>query len=281
MRSLKVTKRWVIPLVRAVLICLFLVIVLFPFYWQFLTSLKPTREIADISLVPNWKTASFSAYRFIMTERPFLRYMLNSLMVALITTSISIVIACMAAYALARLRFKGKAVILSCILAISMFPNISMISPIYMTISQLGLRNTWWGLVIPYLSFAMPLSVWYLTTFFRTIPYELEEAAKVDGCTPLQALVKVIIPLVIPGTFTTAILIFIQAWNEYLFSLTINTDDWWRTVTVGITMFRGEYTMPWVEQAAAIVTVTMPVALVVFLLQKHIISGLTSGAVKG
>ena len=170
---------------------------------------------------------------------------------------------------------------LSCILAISMFPNISMISPIYMTISKIGLRNTWWGLIIPYLSFAMPLSVWYLTTFFGTIPYELEEAAKVDGCTPLQALVKVIIPLVIPGTFTTAILIFIQAWNEYLFSLTINTDDLWRTVTVGITMFRGEYTMPWVEQAAAIVTVTLPVAVIVFLLQKHIISGLTSGAVKG
>lgn len=273
--------RWFLPLVRIVLICLFLVVVLFPFYWQFLTSLKPAREITEMSLLPNLKTASFNAYHFIMTERPFLRYMLNSLAVASITTLLSIVIACMAAYALARLNFKGKGVILSCILAISMFPNISMISPIYMSISQMGLRNTWWGLVIPYLSFAMPLSVWYLTTFFRTIPYELEEAAKVDGCTPLQALVRVIIPLVIPGTFTTAILIFIQAWNEYLFSLTINTDDLWRTVTVGITMFRGEFTMPWVEQAAAIVTVTLPVALVVFLLQKYIISGLTSGAVKG
>ena len=278
---MKKAKALLMPLVRLIMICGFLIIVLFPFYWQFLTSLKPTREIADIALLPNWETASFHAYHFIMTQRPFMRYMFNSLMVALITTAISILIACMAAYALARLKFKGKAVVLSCILAISMFPNISMISPIYMTISQMGLRNTWWGLIIPYLSFAMPLSVWYLTTFFRTIPYELEEAAKVDGCTPLQALVKVIIPLVIPGTFTTAILIFIQAWNEYLFSLTINTNDLWRTVTVGITMFRGEYTMPWVEQAAAIVTVTLPVAIVVFMLQKYIISGLTSGAVKG
>ena len=234
-----------------------------------------------MALLPNWSTASLDAYHFIMTERPFLRYMLNSFVIAMMTTIVAVTISSMASYALARLNFRGKGVILASILAISMFPSISMISPIYLTISQLGLRNTWWGLLIPYLSFAMPLSVWYLTTFFRTIPYELEEAAKVDGCTPLQALVKVIIPLVLPGTFTTAILIFIQAWNEYLFSLTINTDDLSRTVTVGITMFRGEYTMPWVEQAAAIVTVTFPLAIVVFLLQRQIISGLTSGAVKG
>lgn len=270
-----------LPVIHILLLSVFLIVVLFPFYWQLLTSLKPAREIGDLYLFPNFDTASLNAYRFIMTERPFMRYMLNSFAVSLITTVIAITIACMASYALARLNFKGKGLILSSILAISMFPGISMISPIYTSISQMGLRNTWWGLVIPYLSFAMPLSVWYLTTFFRTIPYELEEAAKVDGCTPLQALIKVIIPLVIPGTFTTAILIFIQAWNEYLFSLTINTDDLWRTVTVGITMFRGEFTMPWVEQAAAIVTVTIPVALIVFLLQKHIISGLTSGAVKG
>lgn len=278
---MKKLKSYVFPVARVVLLGMFLVIVIFPFYWQFLTSLKPTREITEMKLFPNFETASFNAYRFILTERPFLRYMLNSLMVALLTTVIAVLIACMASYALARLHFRGKGLILSGILVISMFPNISMISPIYMTISQIGLRNTWWGLIIPDLSFAIPLSVWYLTTFFRTIPYELEEAAKVDGCTPLQALVKVIVPLVVPGMFTTAILIFIQAWNEYLFSLTINTDDLWRTVTVGITMFRGEYTMPWVEQAAAIVTVTVPVAVVVFMLQKYIISGLTSGAVKG
>ncbi|MEA5013910.1 MAG: carbohydrate ABC transporter permease [Candidatus Limiplasma sp.] len=278
---MKKTKQWVFRLGRLVFLCLFLFIVLFPFYWQFLTSIKPTREITSMSLLPNFPTMTFDAYRFIMTERPFMRYIFNSLMVSLLTTAIAVTISSMAAYALARLNFKGKGWVLTSILAISMFPGISMISPIYLTISQLGLRNTWWGLLIPYLSFAMPLSVWYLTTFFKTIPYELEEAAKVDGCTPLQALVKVIVPLVMPGTFTTAILIFIQAWNEYLFSLTINTEDLSRTVTVGITMFRGEYTMPWVEQAAAIVTVTFPLAVVVFLLQRRIIAGLTSGAVKG
>lgn len=278
---MKKTKQWVFRLGRLVFLCLFLFIVLFPFYWQFLTSIKPTREITSTSLLPNFPTMTFDAYRFIMTERPFMRYIFNSLMVSLLTTAIAVTISSMAAYALARLNFKGKGWVLTSILAISMFPGISMISPIYLTISQLGLRNTWWGLLIPYLSFAMPLSVWYLTTFFKTIPYELEEAAKVDGCTPLQALVKVIVPLVMPGTFTTAILIFIQAWNEYLFSLTINTEDLSRTVTVGITMFRGEYTMPWVEQAAAIVTVTFPLAVVVFLLQRRIIAGLTSGAVKG
>ena len=278
---MKKHKRLFFALFRTLFLGMFLVIVLFPFYWQLLTSLKPTREITSMALLPNWSTASLDAYHFIMTERPFLRYMLNSFVIAMMTTIVAVTISSMASYALARLNFRGKGVILASILAISMFPSISMISPLYLTISQLGLRNTWWGLLIPYLSFAMPLSVWYLTTFFRTIPYELEEAAKVDGCTPLQALVKVIIPLVLPGTFTTAILIFIQAWNEYLFSLTINTDDLSRTVTVGITMFRGEYTMPWVEQAAAIVTVTFPLAIVVFLLQRQIISGLTSGAVKG
>ncbi len=261
------------------LICL--VLILFPFYWQFLTSLKPTREVGDIRFLPNWDTASFHAYVFIMTERPFMRYILNSFVVASMTMMIAVVIAAMASYALARLKFKHRGLILGSILAISMFPNISMLSPIYMTISTAGLRNTWWALIIPNLSFAMPMSVWYLTTFFRTIPFELEEAAKVDGATPVQALIKVIVPLVAPGTFTTAILIFIMAWNEYLFSLTINTDDLWRTVTVGITMFRGEYTMPWVEQAAAIITVTVPIAIMVLVLQRPIISGLTSGAVKG
>jgi len=278
---MKKAKKWMGILLRAALICAFLIIVLFPFYWQLVTSLRPTSEITSTSLLPDWSTASLDAYRFIMTERPFMRYLLNSLIVSLLTMAIAVSIASMAAYALARLNFRGKGIVLAGILAISMFPNISMISPIYMKISQFGLRNTVWGLLIPYLSFAMPLSVWYLTTFFRTIPYELEEAAKVDGCTPLQALLRVIIPLVIPGTFTTAILIFIQAWNEYLFSLTINTADLSRTVTVGITMFRGEFITPWVEQAAAIVTVTFPLAIVVFLLQRHIISGLTSGAVKG
>ena len=277
---MKKHKRLFFALFRTLFLGMFLVIVLFPFYWQLLTSLKPTREITSMALLPNWSTASLDAYHFIMTERPFLRYMLNSFVIAMMTTIVAVTISSMASYALARLNFRGKGVILASILAISMFPSISMISPIYLTISQLGLRNTWWGLLIPYLSFAMPLSVWYLTTFFRTIPYELEEAAKVDGCTPLQALVKVIIPLVLPGTFTTAILIFIQAWNEYLFSLTINTDDLSRTVTVGITMFRGEYTMPWVEQAAAIVTVTFPLAIVVFLLKRQNIYGLTYGAVK-
>lgn len=278
---MKKFRRLFITLGRWLFLALFLFVVLFPFYWQLLTSLKPAREITTMSLIPNWSTASLNAYHYIMTERPFMNYLFNSLMISLLTTIIAVTVSSMAAYALARLNFKGKGLVLTGILVISMFPGISMISPIYMTISQMGLRNTWWGLLIPYLSFAMPLSVWYLTTFFKTIPYELEEAAKVDGCTPLKALLLVIIPLVLPGTFTTAILIFIQAWNEYLFSLTINTDDLARTVTVGITMFRSEFTMPWVEQAAAIVTVTFPLAVVVFLLQRRIISGLTSGAVKG
>ncbi len=262
-------------------IVIFICVMLFPFYWQLLTSLKPAVELTHVQMWPNFATASLNNYVTIFTQNNFGRYMINSLIVAGLTTVIGITLASSASYALARLKFKGKAIVLGLILSCSMFPHIAVLSPIYIFINDLGLRNTYWGLVIPYLAFALPLSVWYLTIFFKTIPFELEEAAKIDGCTPVQALLKVIIPLAIPGTFTTAILVFIQAWNEYLLSLTINTDDNFRTIPVGITMFRGEFEMPWIENAAAIVVVTIPIACIVLLLQRRIVSGLTSGAVKG
>lgn len=268
-------------LVFYLLMALFIFIMLFPFYWQFLTSLKPMSEISEVRMLPNFKTASLNNYVSIFVKNNFGRYIFNSFGIAGITTVLSAVFASLAAYALARLNFKGKGLVLALVLSCGMFPHIAVLSPVYMFVNNMGLRNTWAGLIIPYLTFAMPLSVWYLTTFFRTIPFELEEAAKIDGCTPLQALVRIIVPLAVPGTFTTAILIFIQAWNEYLFSLTINTTDASRTIPVGITMIRGEFDMPWVQNAAAIVVVTLPIALLVLILQRRIISGLTSGAVKG
>lgn len=264
-----------------VFIALFLVVMLFPFYWQVVTSLRYQRDISSMTLLPDLSDLNYASYITIFTKRPFARYILNSLGISLITMVLCIAVTSLAAYALARLRFKGKPFILGLSLCVSMFPAIAVISPMYMFISNIGLRNTWWGLVIPYMTFGIPLSLWYLTTFFKSIPLELEEAAKIDGCSNIQAFTRVVLPLAIPGMFTTAILIFIQAWNEYLFSLTINTDDTARTIPVGITMFRGEYTIPWVENAAAIVTVTVPLAIIVLILQKRIISGLTSGAVKG
>lgn len=260
---------------------IFIFIMLFPFYWQFLTSIKTMSQISEISLLPNFATASLNNYIAIFTKNSFGRYLVNSFGIAGITTLVSVTIASLAAYALARLRFRGKAPVLALMLSCSMFPQIAILSPVYMFINSLGMRNTWQGLIIPYLAFSMPLSVWYLTTFFRTIPFELEEAAKIDGCTPLQALIRVIIPLAIPGTFTTAILVFIQAWNEYLVSSTINTEMSSRTMPVGITMLRGEFDMPWVMNAAAIICATIPIAALVLILQRRIISGLTSGAVKG
>lgn len=260
---------------------MFLIIILFPFYWQLVTSLRYPRDIASMSLLPDLSNLNFNSYKLIFTKRPFARYILNSLGVSLISMVLCITITSFAAYALARLRFKGKSFILGLALCVSMFPAISVLSPMYMFISNIGLRNTWWGLVIPYMTFGIPMSLWYLTTFFKSIPYELEQAAKIDGCSTIQAYTKIVLPLAAPGMFTTAILIFIQSWNEYLFALTINTEDAARTVPVGITMFRGEYDIPWVENAAAIVTVTIPLAIIVLILQKKIISGLTSGAVKG
>lgn len=262
-------------------IILFLVIILFPFYWQLVTALRYQRDISSMSLLPDLSNLNFGSFKLIFTKRPFARYIFNSLGVAMISMVLCITITSFAAYALARLRFRGKSVILGISLCVSMFPAIAVLSPMYMFISDIGLRNTWWGLVIPYMTFGIPMSLWYLTTFFKSIPFELEQAAKIDGCSTIQAYTKIILPLAMPGMFTTAILIFIQAWNEYLFALTINTEDLARTVPVGITMFRGEYDIPWVENAAAIVTVTVPLAIIVLILQKKIISGLTSGAVKG
>ena len=263
-----------------IFLVVFIFIVMFPFYWQFLTSLKTPNEIFTTFKLYTTEP-SFQSYQTIFSVRPFAKYLYNSFIVGSLTTIFAIVIASFTAYAIARLKFKGKAIILGVVLAVSMFPQIAVISPIYMLIKNLGLRNTHLGLVIPYTTFALPLSVWYLTTFFKKIPFSLEEAAKIDGASIMQTFTRIIAPLAMPGVFTTAILVFIAAWNEYLFALTINVKDEMRTVPVGITMYVGQYTIPWGELAAATVVVTVPLIIMVLVFQKRIVSGLTSGAVKG
>ncbi len=258
----------------------FVFIILFPFYWEVITSLKaPTEIFNGFTLFP--KNITFKSYQSVFTLRPFASYLWNSFGVASLTTIYSIVIGSFAAYAVARLKFRGKAIILGLVLAVSMFPQIAIISPVYLFMKAVNLRNTWMGLIIPYTTFAMPLAIWNLSTFFKEIPFSLEEAAKVDGATPFQAFTQVIIPLTAPGMFTTAILVFIAAWNEFLFALTINMQETSKTVPVGIAMFRGQYTIPWGEIAAATVIVTVPLIIMVLSFQKQIVSGLTSGAVKG
>lgn len=254
---------------------------LFPFYWELLTSIKKPGDIFGAAFKPYTLAPTIESYITVFTVKPFAKYLLNSLIIAGLTTLFAIVVSSLTAYAVARLKFRGKSIILGLVLAISMFPQIAIISPIYLFIRNLGLRNSYPGLIIPYCAFAVPMAVWYLSAFFKTIPLSLEEAGKMDGATPFQAFYKIIAPLAAPGVFTTAILVFISAWNEYLFSYTINTDDNMRTVPVGITMYAGQYTIPYGEYAAGVVIVTIPLVIMVLIFQKRIVSGLTSGAVKG
>lgn len=264
-----------------VFIVVFVLAVMFPFIWQLISSLKPPAELfgenAFRIIISN---PSLENYERVFTQRPFLTYMWNSMVVATLTTIYSIIIASFAAYAIAWLNFRGKTIILGLILAVSMFPQIATISPIFLFLQETGLVNSYLGLIIPYTTFALPLAIWNMTVFFRKIPFDLAEAAKMDGASIFQTLVKVFFPLALPGVFTTAILVFIAAWNEFLFALTINTKESMKTVPVGIAMFQGQFTLPWGEIAAATIIVTIPLVIMVLLFQKRIVSGLTSGAVK-
>ncbi len=190
-------------------------------------------------------------------------------------------IGALAAYAVARLRFRGKAAILAFILAVTMFPQISIVSPLYLLLRAFGLINTYPGLILPYLTFAMPLTVWLLVGFFRQLPADLEEAALVDGASRWQSFTRVLLPLAVPGLATTAILTFIYCWNEFLFALSFTLGPERQTVPVAIALFRGRYQVPWGQVLAAAVVATAPVAVLVLAFQRRIVQGLTAGAVKG
>ncbi|SER68203.1 carbohydrate ABC transporter permease [Salisediminibacterium halotolerans] len=258
---------------------IFVFVIMFPFIWVFLTSIKPLDEIYYSFA---WFTTdpSLNSYVSALTTRPLMTYMANSIIVSSLTTIIAIAVASMAAYALTRLPIKFKGTILGLVLASAMFPPIAIISPIFNLINDLGLRNSYPGLIIPYMTISMPLAVWILSTFFKKIPFELEESAKLDGASPFQTYRKIIFPLAAPGIFTTAILVFIAAWNEYLFALTINTQDSARTIPVGISMYQSQYTVPWGDITAATVIVTIPIVVLVLIFQRRIVAGLTSGSVK-
>ncbi len=284
----RVASRW-IPIRRALLriglYALALAVVLvfvFPYYWEFITAMKPQDEL--YSMPAKWFPGRLYTDSFVrvFTQRPFLTFGRNSLIIAGSTTVLAIGVGSLAAYSLARLPIKGRTLILGGILAASMFPGTSIIGPLFIVISGLGLINTYPGLIWPYTSFTLPFCVWVLTNFFGQIPRELEEAAEVDGCSPLQAFVRVIFPLGAPGLATTAILTFIGAWNEFLFALTFSRTDAVRTVPVGIAGFTGIHDeLPWGEVSAAAVIVTLPLIVLAILFQRRIIQGLTAGAVKG
>ena len=252
----------------------------FPFYWAILASFTPeARLFRDPSLLPSGLVLDH--YRALFTERSFWLPIRNSLVVAGSTTIFCVTLGALCAYALARLEFKGKSLLLGSILAVGMFPQISVVSPLYLMLRELRLINTYPGLVLPYLTFAMPLTVWLLVGFFRQLPGELEEAAMVDGAGRLRAFWEVIVPVALPGIATTAILTFVYSWNEFLFALSFTLGPERQTVPVAIALFRGQYQVPWGQILAAAVIATLPVTLLVLAFQRRIVQGLTAGAVKG
>ena len=268
---------------KAVFYLLLMSLVLYcsgPLLWQLITSLKPDAELTRIPpLLPENLTTIH--YISIFEGHPFLRIILNSAVVASATTILSLIIGSLAAFGLAKLKIRYKALILGLVLSVSMFPPIATVSPLYIIIRTLGVRDTWWALIMTYTTFSLPLSIWILTNFFREISDEIYLAAKVDGCTSFQAFYKIILPLSAPGFFTTAILVFIFSWNEFLFALTFTSTAASRTIPVGIALFPGLHEVPWGDIAAASIVVTIPLVLLVFVFQRRIIEGLTAGAVKG
>jgi multiple sugar transport system permease protein len=258
---------------------------LIPVLWILSLSLKTPETVADQSFIPqDWSLDSYETlFEGGIDDSPFIKPLINSLGIALITTVISITLAAFAAYAIARLDFPGKSLILAGALAIAIFPQISTVGPLFDMWRALGLYDTWPGLIIPYLTFSLPLAIYVLVAFFREIPWDLDQAAQVDGATPFQAFRKVIVPLAAPGVFTAAILVFIFAWNDFLFAISLTSSDASRTVPAALAFFTGEsqFTEPTGNIAAAAVIVTVPIIVFVLLFQRRIVSGLTSGAVKG
>ncbi|MFL5833167.1 MAG: carbohydrate ABC transporter permease [Solirubrobacterales bacterium] len=266
-------------------IALVVIFALIPVVWLISISLKPPEALTDQRFIPS--DVSFDNYKSLfeggIDDSPFIKPLINSIGIALITTAISIVLASFCAYAIARLEFPGKRVILAGALAIAMFPPISTVGPLFDMWRALGLYDTWLGLIIPYLTFSLPLAIYVLVAFFREIPWELEQAAQVDGATPFQAFTKVIVPLAAPGVFTAAILVFIFCWNDFLFAISLTSSDASRTVPAALAFFTGEssFTAPTGSIAAAAVVVTVPIIIFVLIFQRRIVAGLTAGAVKG
>ena len=270
----------VLRAVAALGVTLLLAMILFPIYWMVVSSLTPEAQLfTSRPLLP--AAGTLAHYRALFDERDFLVPIRNSLVVAGLTTAIAVPVATLAAYAFTRLRPRGAPLLLSLILSVSMFPQVSVLPPLYLVLRALGLLNTYPGLVLPYLTLSMPLAVWLLTGFFRQLPWELEASAMLDGASRLRAFRDVILPLAAPGVATAAILTFLYCWNEFLFALSFTLGPERYTVPVAVTLFRGRYQVPWGEVLAATVVATIPVAIVVVLFQRRIVAGLTAGAAKG
>lgn len=253
----------------------------FPFYWAIVSSLKTGSSLFQVELIPSRPT--IANYVALFRNQPFARNILNSLIVATLATGISLLLSISAAYALGRIRFRGRAAMLLAILSVSMFPQIAVLSGMFELVRALGLYDTLSGLVLSYLILTLPFTTWVLTAFMREMPEELEEAAIVDGAPPWRIVVSVFLPIMGPALVATGLLAFILAWNEFLFALTFTLSTEQRTVPVAIALISGAtaYELPWGRVMAASVIVTLPLLLLVLALQRRIVAGLTAGAVKG
>jgi multiple sugar transport system permease protein len=260
---------------------LVLVFALVPVLWVVSLSFKTKDTLTDGSFIPQEWT--WQNYADIFKTSEFLLALVNSIGIAIISTVIAVVLGTMAAYAVARLEFPGKQLLVGLSLLIAMFPQVSLVTPLFNIERNLGLFDTWPGLILPYITFALPLSIYTLSAFFREIPWELEKAAKMDGATPAQAFRKVIAPLAAPGVFTTAILVFIFCWNDFLFAISLTSTTASRTVPAALSFFTGssQFEDPTGQVCAAAVVITIPIIVFVLFFQRRIVAGLTSGAVKG
>jgi multiple sugar transport system permease protein len=254
---------------------------MFPALWILFTSLKTETELTvkPITWLPHAPT--LANYIRAFTDQPLLIFLFNSFMVALLSTALTLFISVLAAYSLARLQIRGRDLILSAIIAVSTFPLVTLLVPLFEIMRALGLLNTWVALILPYTVLSLPVCTLILVSFFEGIPRDLENSAMIDGCTRIGALFKVVVPLSAPGVFTAGILAFVNAWDEFLLALSFNSNPQLRTLPVGITLYQGEFAFPWPVISAALVVGIVPVAVLIVIFQERVVSGLTSGGIKG
>ncbi|MCE2657871.1 MAG: carbohydrate ABC transporter permease [Rubrivivax sp.] len=253
----------------------------FPALWILLTSLKTEAELVNKPITYWPHNPTMANYVQAFTDQPLLKYLGNSFVVAAASTVVSLIVASLAAYAIARLNLRRRQLILTCIVASSMFPLVTLLVPIFETMRALGLLNTYTALVLPYTVLNLPVCTLVLVSFFQSIPKDLENAAMIDGCTRMGALWRVVVPLAAPGVFTAGILAFVNAWDEFLLALSLNASASMRTVPVGITLYQGEFTFPWPIISAALIVAIVPVAVLIALFQERVVGGLTQGGLKG
>jgi trehalose/maltose transport system permease protein len=264
-------------------VALVVLIAVFPFYYAVLTSFKTGTAIFRVTYLPDFSNLNWGNYEAVLSGRNFPRSVANSIFIASVTVFAALLLAVTASYALSRVRFRGRGLLLMTILAVSMFPQIAVLAGLFELINFMGVYNTPWALIISYTIFTLPFTVWVLTTFMRDLPVEIEEAAIVDGASPWVIITRVFMPLLWPALVTTGLLAFIGAWNEFLFALTFTITETQRTVPVAIALLSGasQQEIPWGPIMAASVIVTVPLIVLVLVFQRKIVAGLTAGGVKG